>query len=61
MALALITKDSAPYFPPVVRDEHLTIEPQFQSNKMITPGKLNADEQVNEFAKAMRLISAALE
>ena len=59
MALALIVKDSAPNIPPVVRDENLVIEPQFQSIKMITPGNLNADEQINEFAKAMRLISAA--
>ncbi len=59
MALALIAKDSAPNFPPVVRNEDLAIEPQFQSIKMITPGNVNDDKQVNEFARAMRLIGAA--
>ncbi len=46
MALALNGKDSAPDFPPVVRDEELVVEPQFQSIKMITPGNLNADEKL---------------
>ena len=59
MTLAIIAKDSSPNFPSVVGSEDPATEPQFRNIKTITPGNPKADEQVNEFAKAMKLINAA--
>ncbi len=55
----ILANDSNPNFPSVLRSEDPVTQPQFQSIKMITPGSPNADDQVNEFAKAMRLINDA--
>ena len=52
-------RNQAPSFPAVVRDEEIVVEPEVQAIKMITPDNPNADEQVTDFAKAMKLIGAA--
>ncbi len=58
-ALALITRDSAPIIPPLETDEEVMEEPIVRTIKKSTPGNPNADEEISEFMKAMKLLSAA--